>query len=64
MNYIWKILEVEQNEVNLINAKYNIVLINENNLSVETEGYWWFNNKSKFNNEYSEQDIIDLIKNI
>jgi len=42
MQYIWKIKELSAKDGLITHAKYKCVVI-EDDLSVETEGNWWFN---------------------
>jgi len=42
MNYVWKITELKCDESAIYQAKYHVT-IQEDDLSVETEGYWTFN---------------------
>ena len=41
MNFYWKILELKGDEKAIIQAKYYVSLV-ENDLKIETEGYWDF----------------------
>ena len=41
MNYVWKISELKCDESAIYQAKYHVT-IQEDDLSVETEGYWTF----------------------
>jgi len=63
-NFNWLILEVDADNEVIISAKYHVTVSeSEGDLSVETEGNWYFN--GKFDKPYAditEQDVIDLIK--
>ena len=63
-NYNWTILDIVEEKEVIISAKYHVIVKDElGELSVETEGNWYFNNK--FNKPYleiTEQDVIDLIR--
>lgn len=41
MNFFWKILELKGDEKAIIQAKYLVTLV-EDDLKIETEGYWDF----------------------
>jgi hypothetical protein len=41
MNFVWKISEIQNNGELIICAKYHVIAT-EDDLSVETEGYWKF----------------------
>ena len=64
INYIWTILDITEEKEVITSAKYHVIAKDElGELSVETEGNWYFNNK--FNKPYleiTEQDVIDLIR--
>ena len=63
-NYNWTILDIVEEKEVITSAKYHVIVKDElGELSVETEGNWYFNNK--FNKPYleiTEQDVIDLIR--
>ena len=63
-NYNWTILDIVEEKEVITSAKYHVIAKDElGELSVETEGNWYFNNK--FNKPYleiTEQDVIDLIR--
>jgi hypothetical protein len=44
MRFLWKILELKGDEKAIVQAKYHLVLI-EDDLRIETEGYWDFDAK-------------------
>ena len=45
MRFLWKILELKGNEKAIYQAKYHLALI-EDDLRIETEGYWDFDTKN------------------
>ena len=62
-NYNWKVTEISTNGELITHAKYYIIADNELN-SVETEGNWWFSNKT-LNiplSDVKEEDIISWIE--
>ena len=63
MNYVWQISEVQNNDGLIIRAKY-YVIAKEDDLSVETEGYWTFNDP-KLNipfDQITEKMIVEWIE--
>lgn len=44
MRFLWKILELKGDEKAIVQAKYHLALI-EDDLRIETEGYWDFDAK-------------------
>lgn len=61
--YNWKITEITAKDEVILSAKYHITATDENN-SVETEGYWYFDcpsNKIPFN-EVTEDIIAKWIE--
>lgn len=63
MNYLWQISEVQNNDGLIIRAKY-YVIAKEDDLSVETEGYWTFNDP-KLNipfDQITEEMIVEWIE--
>jgi hypothetical protein len=63
-NYVWKILNIDAEDEIILSAKYHVICSNElGDLSVESEGNWFFYNQiDKPYEEITEQDVIDLIK--
>lgn len=43
MNFVWKITELKSDDSSIHQAKYHVTA-QEDDLSVETEGYWTFKN--------------------
>ena len=43
MNFTWKILELSAENEIITHAKYSVIA-KDGDISVETEGNWWFNN--------------------
>ena len=63
MNYVWQTSEVQNNDGLIIRAKY-YVIAKEDDLSVETEGYWTFNDP-KLNipfDQITEEMIVEWIE--
>ena len=63
MNYVWKISELKCDESAIYQAKYHVT-IQEDDLSVETEGYWTFSNtalKIPFD-QVTEEMIVEWIQ--
>lgn len=44
MEFIWKILEISKDGDVITHAKYHLIG-KDDNISVETEGNWWFSDK-------------------
>lgn len=63
MIFTWKVQDIiEQNNV-ITQVKYSVKAVDGDN-SVETEGYWTFQDKAHFlQKETTEKDVIAWIKN-
>jgi hypothetical protein len=63
MIYTWTISEVSSEDDVILHAKYHVVAL-EDDISVETEGNWWFSDKivKKPFSEVTEQDIASWIE--
>jgi len=61
--YQWKISEITAEEGIIIHAKYHVTATDED-VSVETEGNWWFSDKivKKPFDQVQEQDIAQWIE--
>jgi hypothetical protein len=63
MIFTWKVLDIIQENDVITQVKYNTKVVNDGN-SVETEGYWTFQDKTHFlQKETTEKDVIAWIKN-
>jgi hypothetical protein len=62
MQFIWKILELNGNDNAIVQAKYLLSLI-EDDLRIETEGYWNFDAKKATipTNQVTEQMVANWI---
>jgi len=63
IDHAWKVTEISTDGELIIHAKYYVIANNELN-SVETEGNWWFSDKT-FNiplADVKEKDIISWIE--
>jgi hypothetical protein len=63
MIYTWKISEVSSENDVILHAKYHVTATDED-VSVETEGNWWFSDKivKKPFEQVQEQDIAQWIE--
>ena len=62
-NYEWKITEISTDNEIITHAKYHVIAKDEQN-SVETEGNWWFSDKT-LNiplENVKEEDIVEWIE--
>ena len=61
--YIWKILEISAEDGIILHAKYHVTANDETN-SVESEGNWWFSDKTekKAFSDVTEADVISWIE--
>ena len=61
--YAWKIIDISAQEGVILHAKYHVIATDED-LSVETEGNWWFSDKivKKPFDDVKEADIAQWIE--
>jgi len=63
MIFSWKVLDIIEQDAVIIQIKYSVKAIDGNN-SIETEGYWTFQDKTHFLQDLTtEKDVIAWIKN-
>jgi hypothetical protein len=64
MIYTWKILEVSSEDGVILHAKYLLTGIEDETIKVETEGNWWFSDKTvkKPFDKVTESDIANWIE--
>lgn len=63
MIFLWKVLDIIQEDNVITQVKYDVIGI-ENDKHIETEGYWTFKDKTHFlQKETTEKDVIAWIKN-
>ena len=64
MIFNWQILEVSSENGVILHAKYHLTGIEDEVIKVETEGNWWFSDKTvkKAFNKVTEEDIAKWIE--